>query len=160
MNADVGRLRPRLNSNRFASAHPRRSRDDTTLKEVIDQDVLKYVPPLDGHSYDAVPEEPKAGYVKISENNLQDLLPHYNQLLLYRILRLLYGPPDILSAHVSLSEGTVSRVDWGYSFSVQPDLVAEIRNKFTSRVYLSYWGPKGRSAARGLACRPAVPIVR
>jgi hypothetical protein len=143
MNADVARLKHKLNSKKFGTVHPRQPRDHTALQEVIDKDILKYVPPLDGHVYGAVPEEPKAGYVKVSENNVEDLLPHFNQLLLYRILRLLYGAPDILSAYASQSDGTASRVDWGYSFSVQPDLVGEIRNKFTSRVYLSYWGPKG-----------------
>src|SRR5687768_7112341 len=142
MNADVAKLKQKLNSKRFATVHHRQSREDSALQEVIDQDILKYVPPLEGYVYGAVPEQPKSRYVKVSENNLADLLPHFNQLLLYRILRLLYGPPDILSAYASPSDGAVSPVDWGYCFSVQPDLVGEIRNKFTSRVYLSYWGPK------------------
>jgi hypothetical protein len=109
-----------------------------------ERDILKYVvPPPEGHVYGVAKDEPKAGYVKLIENNLDDVLPYFNQLLVYRILRLLYGPPDILSAYVSPSARTCSPVDWGFSFSVKPDLIAEVRNKFTSRVYLAYWGPAG-----------------
>ncbi len=145
MVGDVKRLKQKLHSKKFATAYQRHLRDDTTLNEVpaSERDILKYIPPLEGHVYGITREEPKAGYVKLTENNLEDVLPYFNQLLLYRILRLLYGPPDILSAYASPSAGTCSPVDWGFSFSVQPDLIAEVRNKFTSRVYFSYWAPAG-----------------
>lgn len=155
MTGDVTRLKQKLNSKKFASAYPRHWREETTLREVIEQDILRYVPPVEGHVYGAVKEEPKSGYVKLAEHNLEDFLPHFNQLLVYRILRLLYGPPDILSAYVSPCGESCSPVDWGFSFSVQPDQIGEIRNKFTSRVYLSYWAPAGPATAETHARRNA-----
>ena len=144
MTGDITKIKARLHSKKFASEYPRYSRDDTTLHEVpsSDHNILKYVPPVEGHVYCVASAEPRSEYVKAFEIDLEEVLPEFNQLLIYRIFRLLYDRPDILSAHASPSGGTALPVDWGYSFSIQPDLIGEVRNRFMSRVYLSFWLPE------------------
>lgn len=73
MTGDVTRLKARLHSKKFATEYPRHLRDDATLHEVpaSDRDILKYVPPVEGHVYGVATPEPRSGYVKAAEIDLE-----------------------------------------------------------------------------------------
>ena len=141
MTGDVTNLKTRLHSNKFAAEYPRYVPDDTTLHEIAASNiaVLKYVPPKDGSVYCAMTSPPKLRYVVAKQIDLESILPKFNQLLIYRILRGLYGTPDILSAYVNRSKESCIPVDWGFSFSVSEGIIGEVRNRHMSRVYLSFW---------------------
>ncbi|MGH8427647.1 MAG: hypothetical protein ACRES7_06665 [Gammaproteobacteria bacterium] len=145
MTSNVTSIGKKLKSKQFADSYPRIERDDPTLHEVpsSDRETLKYIsPPPKGYSYSTATSAPREGYVKAEDIDLGEVLPKYNQLLIYRIFRLLYGKPDILSAYASKSAKTVHPVDWGYAFAIQDGLVGELRSRYMSRVYLSFWLPE------------------
>jgi len=149
MATKVTNIKTRLHSSKFATSYPKYLREDTMLREIdpSNEEVMKYVVPAQDCIFCAVTEEPKAGYVKATEIDLDEILVNFNQLLLYRLFRNLYGEPDVLSAYVLTTTQAILPVDWSFSFSIQPNLIGEVRNKFMSRVYLNFWIPKLQSVA-------------
>lgn len=106
-----------------------------------------FCPPQKGDSVCVgTKESPFDDHELANEIDLQDTIPYFNSLLIYRILKLLYGQPDILGAVFQISGETNSEpigegaLDWGYTIRIADDLFAEIRSIHNNtRFRLRYW---------------------
>ena len=90
----------KLNSKKFCRKYPRLPRQLNNLSENNVPDHLRsfYPPNSPGCDYVAVPEEPIDGLKLICDFDLFDLLTKFNALLIYRMMKLMYGDPDIVGA--------------------------------------------------------------
>lgn len=143
MPSRVTPISSRLHSDKFGKQYPRYVRT-ITLGPANEKDVETHtftpIPP----GYEVYSADAPMGDSKrvIDDLNAQEQLTNFNHILLYRLLSLLYGDPDVVTACVSEDKTVAYPVDWSYSIVVNEDLICEIRNKFTTRVYLCFWAPK------------------
>lgn len=82
------------------------------------------------------------------ELNAEELIEFFNQLLIYRTLKLLHGDPDRASAWRAGDHSTAEVVDWSYTLSVDAHVLCEVRSKHFSRVHLDFWTPRLRTAEK------------
>jgi hypothetical protein len=145
MAAPVVPIGRRLHSRKFAARYPRYIREPEFYAAAdIDEYALRYTPPAPGHVlYVAGAPEPK--YICSIDLNAQEYITNFNQPLVYRILTLLYGRPDVVSAYANADQSSKFPVDWSFMFEVDKSLLGEVRNKHTSRVHLSFWTPRLRT---------------
>lgn len=146
MTDKVEKLTKRLNSKKLATVYPRVERENKTLSpEHLSDDASHYYPPAQGDLvYAATKEPPFEEYELAYEVQLEEL-PIHNNLLVYRMLKLLYGEADILGALVSTNseKPTIylgAGIDWGLTVRILPNLFAEIRSVNTNiRQRLRFW---------------------
>lgn len=126
MSAKVSKL-DRLHSKKLKKAYLREERENAELSRAnVSADIVKYVP----QEYYATEEPPFKDYEIDLEIPLSySTLWNYNPLLLYRILKLMYGEPDILGACFMPNRQTfIPPTDWGYTLKVSNSYFAEIRS--------------------------------
>lgn len=101
----VTKIKQSLHSYRLAKTYPRVQRENDNLSaEHITDEIAPFCPPQSAGSFCVVAKEnPFDDYKFMHEIDLQDTIPYFNSLLIYRILRLSYGEPDILSAIFGLN---------------------------------------------------------
>lgn len=78
---------------------------------------------------------------RLLELNAEEYLATFNQLLIYRALKLLYGPPDVVSALINREEKSAVPIDWSFSLVLSDQVVCEVRRKHSSRVHFVVWAP-------------------
>ena len=133
---NVTRLKHKLHSDRLAKIYPRVERENKVLSpEYITEEMAPFCPPQSADSVCVVAKEkPFDDHELAHEIDLQDTMPYFNSLLIYRILKLLYGQPDILGAIFGISGEANSEpiakgaLDWGYTVKIEDDLFAELRS--------------------------------
>lgn len=126
MSAKVSKL-DRLHSKNLGKAYPREERENAELSRAnVSADIAKYVP----QEYCATEEPPFKDYEIDLEIPLSySTLLNYNPLLLYRILKLMYGEPDILGACFMPDRQIFTPpIDWAYTLKVSDSYFAEIRS--------------------------------
>lgn len=142
----------RLNSKKLGSQYDRVARDNSELLSPITEELKNF---CDSNLIEDLNEsDPEAEYiwgvaaVKPFENvhgirhvELQNLIPRFNALLLYRILKLTYGEPDVTGAITSKARGEVILVtDWGYTLKINKTLFVEVRSVQKNRwLVLQFW---------------------
>ena len=145
---NVTRLKHKLHSDRLAKIYPRVERENKDLSpEYITEEMAPFCPPQSADSVCVVAKEnPFDDHELAHEIDLQDTIPYFNSLLIYRILKLLYGQPDILGAIFGISGEANSEpigkaaLDWGYTVKIEDDLFAELRSIHNNtRFKLRYW---------------------
>lgn len=150
----VTKIKQSLHSYRLAKTYPRVQRENDNLSaEHITDEIAPFCPPQSAGSFCVVAKEnPFDDYKFMHEIDLQDTIPYFNSLLIYRILRLSYGEPDILSAIFGLNSTDDSTpigkaaLDWGYTVQITDDLFAEVRSIHNNtRFKLRYWMMKNPS---------------
>ena len=150
----ISKIQQRLHSKRLAKTYPRVERESRELRpEYVTEEMAPFVPPSDGDFVYAVRKEaPFDKYELAHEIGLEETLPFFNSLLLYRILKLLYDEPDTLGAFIStdLSKPTLytgAGIDWGYTLKLLDDLYVEVRSLRANTLFrLRFWMkhiPKG-----------------
>ena len=146
MTDKVEKLSKRLNSKKLAKAYPRVERENKALSpEYLSDDVSQYYPPAQGDSVYAAAKEPPFDKYKLAFEVRLEELPSHNDVLIYRMLKLLYGEPDILGANVSANpEKPIvyvgAGIDWGFTVRILPNLFAEIRSVHSNvRQRLRFW---------------------
>ncbi len=151
MSDKVRDLPKRLQTEPLATKYPRIDRDSTLHETKADQKaLLAYYPSAtDSGSkliWGFVNDPPAVGAKLLVELVLDDILSGlFNSLLLYRLLKMSYGPPDVLSAarHGDAAAGqdrSAFAMDWGYSVRIGDGLIAELRTKFSATRYvLRFW---------------------
>jgi hypothetical protein len=82
----------------------------------------------------------------VLELNAEEHLRTFNQLLIYRALKLLYGPPDVVSALVNPDRTRAVAVDWSFSLTLSDKALCELRRRHSSRVHLAIWTPRLQDA--------------
>ena len=143
----ISKIQQRLHSKRLAKTYPRVERESRELRpEYVIEEMAPFVPPSDGDFVYAVTKEaPFDKYELAHEIGLEETLPFFNSLLLYRILKLLYDEPDTLGAFISAdpSKPTLyvgGGIDWGYTLKLLDDLYAEVRSLHANnRFSLRFW---------------------
>lgn len=144
----VTHIKQRLHSDRLAKIYPRVKRENKDFSpEYITDEMVPFYPPQKGDFVCVVTKEsPFDNYELATEIDLQNTTPYFNSLLIYRILKLLYGQPDILGTVFQISGETNSEpigmgaLDWGYTIRITDDLFAEIRSIHSNtRFRLRYW---------------------
>lgn len=146
MSSSVTPIARRLHSTSLASAFPRYVRG-RTLKVAadVDPDEIPYIPrPPDWEVMLAPP--PRSRWRRVLELNAEEHLKTFNQLLIYRALKLLYGPPDVVSALVNPDRTSALAVDWSFSLTLGDKALCEVRRRHSSRVHLAIWTPRLRNA--------------
>lgn len=145
---NVNPLKRHIQYKNLAKQYERLPRGEIALSPDHLPDYLApYYPTKEGGVvYAVTPEPPFDGWKLATEVELEDM-PYFNSLLIYRMLTLLYGPPDILGAYVLPDEPSPriflgTGVDWGYTFSLLPNLAAEVRSLHTNtRFRMRFWMP-------------------
>lgn len=143
----VTKIPQKLHSTRIARKFPRVLRENNNLSnEHITAEMANFYPIIDNYSVCVAKECPFDGFEIVYEVDLQDVVPFFNSLLIYRILKQLYNDPDILCAVIENIGAADSRpvgmaaLDWGYIIQIADDLFAEIRSIYNnSRFKLRYW---------------------
>lgn len=150
MSKKVTKLQQRLHSKRLAKDYPRADRGNIELNNALLTDELAlFVPtPTEGLVYAITKEAPFDKYELAHEIDLEETLPFFNSLLLYRILKLLYDEPDTLGAFISANPSKPTLyvgggIDWGYTLKLLDDLYAEVRslhanNRFSLRFWMKH----------------------
>ncbi|MFH2060473.1 MAG: hypothetical protein ABIJ59_16440 [Pseudomonadota bacterium] len=140
---NVTNIKQKLHSRKLATNYQREERENRDLRpEYITDEIASFCPPQCAVAKD----NPLDGYELSYQIDVQDITPYFNSLLIYRILKLLYGKPEILGAVFSISgvEGSKMTIeaclDWGYTIRIENDLLAEVRSIHNNtRVKLRYW---------------------
>jgi hypothetical protein len=124
---------------KFLARYPRVMRPPEFV--YIDGEEAEYFPSPLGLKPGKLKEPPVIGYVLLDRLRLNEIMP-VNELLCYRMLRHLYGPPDYAVVLDHPKEGKAYPYDWGYCVRVHDALVAELR-RISHSVFLVLWGAEG-----------------
>lgn len=144
MASTVTPISRRLHSTKLASAYPRYARK-VTLRPVsaVDPTAEIYIDRADCELGLAPP--PRSRWRRILELNAEEHLKTFNQLLIYRALKLLYGAPDVVAALLNREKNAAYPVDWSFSITLSEHAICEIRSRHYSRIHLVVWAPRVRS---------------
>ena len=151
------RRKLQLHSKQFSVKYPRLERDSGPLaeKNVPAQLKSRLVGSIEASIEDVTAvyattlEVPRPSLVHLIDRNLAEIIPHphFNRLLIYRMLNLMYGRPDILGGWVFAPEDgkgeprlLAGEMDWGYTIQIDTNIVGEIRStegmaQFASRFW-------------------------
>jgi hypothetical protein len=141
----VREIKQTLHSNRLTKTYSRVERGNKDFSpEYITETIAPFHPPQIGDYFFAVTkEQPFDDYKLLEEIDLQEIIPVFNSILLYRILKLLYGRPDILGAFFPIntaSKQAAGPIDWGYTILITEEIYAEIRSIHNNtRFKLRFW---------------------
>lgn len=123
----------------------RRYTRDVQFRIITDEDVLSSIPLSSIYMYGEISSEPHEKAQLHYEVNAEDVLKNFNQLLIYRLFKQLYGSPDTYSAYLDVEQKKTYPVDWIYSVHITDFLVADVINRNSSRIYLRFWSLKQNS---------------
>ena len=154
MSAKIQKLPRKLHSRQFCSKYPRLERTNIALcPEYVSEEREDSLSPLQNLPtaiYAATKESPLEDLCHVFDVNLITIVPRLNTLLLYRMLKLMYGDADTLGSWITSSNGgkrvTVHRgpeADWGYTLRINDNLVAEVRSMLGNALStLRFWCPE------------------
>ena len=141
-----------MNLEKFVSKYKREPRQNSNLSpEYIDESMRPYLQPDTPEMVAATTlDSPLPKYKLLHELDLQDTLPCFNSILIYRILKKMYDNPDIVGVLISrkatnknIPEDEIigcGASDWSYSMRINDSLAAEIRSMFNNtRLKLRFW---------------------
>jgi hypothetical protein len=126
-------------------SYPRISRTNTDLSpDFIAPEIRDCYPPAtETECHVAAPAKPIPKSILIAEFDTADLALH-NTLLAYRMLKLLYGPPDVLAARCRIEgESKILSpfgLEWGYLLKLNDHILAEVRSVIgNARLVIRFW---------------------
>lgn len=129
----------------FVTKYPREPRDINISLDNIPDDLKPfYPPPAEGLCYGIADVSSLNGFDNFKEVDLHDALPHYyNPMLVYRLLKSMYGYPDVVGAFLDYKDPKNCKlmpVDWSYAFRLDDNIIAEIRSCFLSTKHIiRFW---------------------
>ncbi|MFN0315936.1 MAG: hypothetical protein ACKVQA_12975, partial [Burkholderiales bacterium] len=148
MSTSVTPIPRRLHSKKFAELYPRFIRQVRLVPAVeIDAAAEKFTPVPPGYEL-ALALPPKARWSRQIELNAAEFLKRFNQLLIYRSLKLLYGTPDVVAANFNRENETAHPVDWSFTVKLGDTALCEIRSKHCSRIHIDIWAPRLRTVEK------------
>jgi hypothetical protein len=161
MAASVTPISSRLQGTKFGKAYPRFERPREFIPaEEVDPDAERFAPPLVPGQEVACAPPPKPRWTRAFELNAQEYVGLFNQLLIYRALRLLYGEPDIATALLARKERAFLPLDWSFTVELGAQALCEVRRKHFSRIHLVFWTPRLTTAAKRQALQQAAADFR
>ena len=109
MSKKITEINQKVRSKEFSGKYPRLSRENTELSpDNAPKEMLAYSPEswnIPDYVYATTKNEPIDGFYLLRNNKLLDILPCFNDVLIYRMVKGLYGEPDILGGYISHLEG-------------------------------------------------------
>ncbi|MDY6989537.1 MAG: hypothetical protein SWQ30_15935 [Thermodesulfobacteriota bacterium] len=128
------KARKKCHSPGFPGKYPREIRELVDLSaENIPDEMKNYYPTSEeGISYCVTRESPITGFDHHIEFDLYETVPDFNSILMYRLLGLMYGLPDIVGAFLDITEPEnpkKARGDWSYTLRLGRNILAEIRSR-------------------------------
>lgn len=129
----------------FANKYSREQRENIELNpDNISADMKEFYPPNSKNTfYSITVESPFDGFIHNKELNLYDAVINCNSLLIYRLLKLMYGDADVVGAFIDISKPDNPKkipADWSYILRLDNDLVAEIRSLFMNTKHVvRFW---------------------
>jgi hypothetical protein len=152
----------KLHATKLKNSFPRFARASTLVPaEEFDVSVAKYYPPAPpGYALFIAPP-PKPKWICSLQLNAQEYVTSFNQLLIYRALKALYGQADLAAATIMADQPGDERpranlLDWSFTLSTDSDVLCEVRSKHFSRVHLEFWTPRLRTAEKKAALKKVV----
>ena len=146
MSQKVTEIKQKVRFKEFSSKYKRLPRENTELSpNNVPEEMLDYSPDhmkKPDYVYAVTEDTPIDGFYCLYKYKLFDILPYFNDVLIYRILKGLYSEPDILGGYISISDGKpfLGTLDWGFTLEIQKDLLAEIRSLILPRTaHLKFW---------------------
>lgn len=146
MKRKVTEIKKKVHSTQFAKKYKRYSRKNNDLSPDNVPDEMRCYSPeyaeIPGCLYAVTKGAPSDEFFLMSEHVLSDILPCFNEVLIYRMLKLFYGDPDVLGAYMAtvIETPMPGTIDWGYVLEIQHDLLVEIRSFFYDRsTYIRFW---------------------
>ena len=141
-------IKHKLHYKQFSNMYHRVDRRNSALSpDNITEEASPFLIPSEGDRiYAATKDAPFENLELLYEIDLQTTLPIFNSILLYRLLKLQYGNPDVLGAIINIeySKPKLSAGgDWGYVLKASENLFAEIRSiQMNTRFKIRYWHPE------------------
>ena len=136
----------KLNSKKFSYKYPRIARELTVLSPHNIPDEFRgfYPPDTEELIYAATEEAPFSSYKLLYEVDLSQTLQEFNPLLLYRVMKMMYGDPEIVGAYINrklTDNGMIhGGVDWSYSLHADQNIITEVRSSnLNTRFKLRFW---------------------
>lgn len=135
----------KLNWPSFANKYPREIRELSDLSpDNISEDLKRFYPTATKDVFYAVTEEsPFDDFDHYKEFNLYGGVMNFNPMLMYRLLKLMYGFGDIVGGFIDNSEPRNPKVmvgDWSYTLRLDNNIVAEIRSLFLNTKHVvRFW---------------------
>lgn len=151
MNAKISKINKQPKKHHspwFANKYPREIRGNNNLNpDNISEDMKKFYPSgIENTVYAITDESPFEDYNYYKELDLSDTVINFNSMLIYRLLKLMYGVPDVLGAFIDNQipdNIKVSLGDWGYILRLDNNTIAEIRSLFTNTKHVvRIWVPE------------------
>lgn len=122
----------KLNSKKFSIKYQRRERELLNLspQNIPDEFRSFYPPDTEDQIYTATEEAPFSGYKLLYEVDLSQALQAFNPVLLYRVMKMMYGDTDIVGAYINRKSTdnskitvNVGTVDWSYSLQADQNII-------------------------------------
>jgi hypothetical protein len=149
------RRKQKLRCKNFCTKYPRIEREYSGLSEdnVTEEVRAMLVAPenVPNARYMAAKDEPLSDLVHLHGVSLGETIYRLNPIVLFRMLQLMYGEPDILGSWFSVPEnggGEVKfiegfQIHWGYTFRVAENVIGEIRSTVGNSLFLlRFWCPE------------------
>jgi len=151
MNAKISKINKQPKKHHspwFANKYPREIRGNNNLNtDNISEDMKKFYPSgIENTVYAITDESPFEDYNYYKELDLSDAVINFNSMLIYRLLKLMCGVPDVLGAFIDNQIPDNIKVapgDWGYILRLDNNIIAEIRSLFTNTKHaVRIWVPE------------------
>ena len=148
MNSKISKISERPKKHHspwFANKYSREIREKSNISpDNILEDMEKFYPSgTENTVYGVTDESPFEGFNYYKELDLYDALINFNPILIYRLLKLMYGLPDVVGAFIDNSKPynpKVMPVDWSYILRLDDNIVAEIRSLFLNTKHIvRFW---------------------
>lgn len=159
---DEKRKNKQLNSKKFSIKYQKIDRELLNLSPQNIPDKLRsfYPPDTEDQTYAVTEESPFSNYNLLHEVDLSQFLQKFNPVLLYRVMKMMYGDPDIVGAYINRKSPDSSKmtvyggVDWSYSLQSYQNIIAEVRSSnLNTRFKLRFWSrdmPNSDSAKKSI----------
>ena len=148
MNSKISKISERPKKHHspwFANKYSREIREKSNISpDNILEDMEKFYPSgIENTVYGVTDESPFEGFNYYKELDLYDAVINFNPILIYRLLKLMYGLPDVVGAFIDNSKPynpKVMPVDWSYILRLDDNIVAEIRSLFLNTKHIvRFW---------------------
>ena len=148
MNSKISKINERSKKHHspwFANKYSKEIRDKNNLSpDNISEDMEKFYPPGTENTYYGVTDDsPFEGFNYYKESDLYSAVIDFNPILIYRLLKLMYGFPNVVGAYIDISKPDNHKVipfDWSYTLRLDNNVVAEIRSLFLNTKHIvRFW---------------------
>lgn len=147
MTSKVVQIPKKHHSPWFVRKYPRENREHIDLTDNISEDLRQFYPPVTENTCYVVAEEPPfSEFTYFKELHLSDAVINFNPLLMYKLLKSMYGLPDVVGGFIVSPDHNNPKLgvgDWSYTLRLDNNTVSEIRSIFINTGHIiRFWTDK------------------